>query len=126
MAKIKIYCDAFDICNRIKNLDSGYFVVYETNKKRFEIHNKNQLVDTFCITVDGELDCRVIYKLRKTSRENAMQLLEEMEKSNAKIEAEKTRKLKDETIWKAGEMFDYANSKTTDTNFDKAYKTTWV
>src|SRR5574344_3011753 len=97
MAKIKISCDAFDICNRIKSLDSGYFVVFDTVKKRFEIHNKNQYLDSFSITVEGELDCRVIYKLRKTSRENAMRMLEKIEKSNAKIESEKARKLKDET-----------------------------
>ena len=125
MAKIKISCDAFDICNRIKSLDSGYFVIFDTVKKRFEIHNKNQYVNTFCITVEGELDCRVINKLRKTSRENAMRLLEEIEKSNVVIETEKARKLKDETTWKAGEMFAYANSKN-DTNFEDAYKTNWV
>ena len=35
--KIKIESDVFDIVDRIKEIDDGYFIIYDTQKNKFEI-----------------------------------------------------------------------------------------
>ena len=41
--KIKIESDVFNIINRIKEIDDGYFIMYNTNSKKFEVHNEKNL-----------------------------------------------------------------------------------
>ena len=58
--KIKIDDDVFDITKRIKEIDDGYFVVYNTLKNSFELHNNYQ-ENTYCLTCPYEcLDERVL------------------------------------------------------------------
>jgi hypothetical protein len=40
--RIKIENDLFDICNRIKEIDDGYFIIYDTEKDRFEVHSTDK------------------------------------------------------------------------------------
>ena len=40
--KIEIKEDLFDIVNRLKEIDDGYFVLYDLKKCRYEVHNKKQ------------------------------------------------------------------------------------
>ena len=69
VALIKILDDAFSIVKRIKALNRGYFIVYNTTMHRYEVHNSFQR-STFCITCDTGLNATVITKLRKTKIEN--------------------------------------------------------
>ena len=125
MAKIKILYDTFDICNSIRQIDRDYYVVYDTRRKCFEIHNSQQKPNTFCITCEGALDARVIQKLQKTNSNNIKRLIQDIERHNDYIKRQSDRQLSDRVRWQAGEMFDYAMRKQ-DANFDDAYKTCWV
>ncbi|MBO5103408.1 MAG: hypothetical protein J6C13_04920 [Clostridia bacterium] len=125
MALIKISHDIFDICDRVKEIDSGYYVVYNTIKNQYEIHNSKQKSNTFCIVCENGLNSRVITKLRKTRVENIEKVLKELEKHNEKLELDAKKAITDETSWKAREMFDYANKREEDCDFLNAYKTTW-
>ncbi len=125
MALINIKNDVFDICDRIREIDSGYFIVYNTSAHRYEIHNKNQFGNTFCITVEQGLDSRVISKLRKSRIENIDKIIHEIDENNAKLEAESRRKVHDETSFKLKEMVDYAKKRESDCDFADSYQTTW-
>ena len=126
MALIKIINDVFDISIRIKEIDSGYYAVYNTDKNRYEIHNKHQKSNTFCITCDFGLDSRVIDKLRKTRIENLRKILAEIEKQNEMLENNSKKAITDETNWKVREMFDYAKKREEDSDFKDAYQTKWA
>ncbi|HEY8419523.1 MAG TPA: hypothetical protein VIL03_03725 [Clostridia bacterium] len=76
--KIKIENDLYDIANRLKAIDSGYFVLYDTARKKYEVHNSNNIGGTYCLTVPYEkLDARTIDFVQKTRRERFDKLLEE-------------------------------------------------
>ncbi len=126
MALIKIFEDVFDICSRIKEIDCGYFVVYNTQRKRYEIHHSGLKGSTFCIVCEDGLNGTVITKLRKSRIENIDKIMREMEENNQKLERENQRILQDETNFKLKEMFDYAQKRESDSNFDDGYKTSWV
>ena len=123
---IKIFHDVFDICDRIKEIDDGYFIVFNTSSNQYEIHNFKQKVTTFCISCPNGLDSRVITKLRKTRVENIDKVLKEIEESNKKIEENIKNKQKDESEYKLREMFDYANKKEYDIDFSDSNKTKWA
>lgn len=126
MALININSDVFDITNRIKEIDSGYFVVYNTNTRNFEIHNTKQNGSTFCITCDTGLNATVITKLRKSKIENIDKILREIDENNAKYEKESNRIIKDESAFKLKEMMRYANKRESDSDFSDSYITNWV
>lgn len=123
MALIKINSDAFDIVNRLKEIDSNYFIVYNTFLKRYEVHNSGQFVNTFCLTVDGSLNCLVVDKVLKTRRQNIDKLLKQIEEYNKKIETEKQRKFKDEVRFKLSDTYSYLQNHD---NLDDAYTTRFV
>ena len=123
---VNITTDVFDILSRLKAIDSNYFIVFNTNKHRYEVHNSGQK-QTFCLTVPfNKIDARLVPYVRKTRRENADMLIKEMEIHNEKLEQEIKRVQNDEASWKLKEMFDYANKKNNDVNFNDAYKDKWV
>lgn len=107
MHKIVIHSDTFDIVRRLKEIDMGYFVVYDLNQKRYEVHHSGQYLNTFCLTVDGELDSRIITKVNKTRRQNIDKLLDEIAKQNNAVQKEKERVFNDEMHARLGETFDY-------------------
>ena len=107
MALIKITENAFDIVKRLKEIDPKYFVAHNTMFKRFEVHNSGQHVNTFCLTVDGNLDCRVIDKVWRTRAENVEKLLREIAQQNKSLEREKQSACKDELKTKLAETYDY-------------------
>ncbi len=126
MALIKISGDVFNIVDRVKEIDSGYFIVYNTKKHKYEVHNNNQDGSSFCITCDNGLNSTVISKLRKTRIENIDRILREIDENNAKIEQNAKKVMADETSFKLKEMFDYAKRKESDSDFVDSYKTAWA
>jgi len=122
---IKITEDVFDISNRLKEIDSNYFVVFNTKKQKFEIHNKSQK-NTYCLTVlNKSLDSRTITQTLKSRRERFNKILQEIEDNNQKIIDDNNKKIRDMAEWKLKEMFDYSSRHNID-NFDDAYKTRWA
>lgn len=82
----KIENDTFDICDRLKSIDEGYFVVFNTKRDRYEVHNSFQR-ETFCFVVPyKQLDSRTIDFCLKTRRQNAAQIFEEIDKHNQDME----------------------------------------
>ena len=86
--KIKLTCDVYNISKRIKEIDKDYYIVCNTSKNKFEVHNSSQIGDSYCLTLPyGTLDERTLKFVRKTSVANIDYVLNEIENDNNKIES---------------------------------------
>lgn len=78
-----IESDVFDICKRIKELDPSYYIVYNFQNNKFEVHSNYQRGNSFCFIVPFDaLDARVLEYARKTSVARKDKLIEEIDREN--------------------------------------------
>lgn len=81
--RIKIKHDLYEISKRIKNIDRDYFLVYDTVRANFEVHNSAQQDTTYCLTLPyNELDERALDYVAKTRCANIENILEEINNNN--------------------------------------------
>lgn len=122
--KIKIESDVFDIVNRIKEIDNGYFIMYNFNTKRFELHNKYQK-SSYCITIPyTQLDERTITLIHKTSIKNFDNVVKELDEDNKRYKEKETEKMKEVSDYKIREILKYSGAGIR--NVDKAFKSNWM
>ena len=96
-----IKSDLYDIAKRLKEIDSGYFVVYNEIKSRFEVHNRFQGKDTLSFVVPyPRLDARVIDFALKYRICNINKIAKEIEEENLKIEREEFKRKTEEILSK--------------------------
>ena len=87
----EIYSDCQDIIKRLKEIDKDYFVVYNLNRKTFELHNRAQEEGTFCLNLPFDtLDERTIDLTLRTQSFKRDELIKELDAENERLE--KTRK----------------------------------
>ena len=87
----EIYSDCQDIIKRLKEIDKDYFVVYNLNRKTFELHNRAQEEGTFCLTLPFDtLDERTIDLTLRTQSFKRDELIKELDAEKERLE--KTRK----------------------------------
>lgn len=92
---ISINTDTYFISERVKEIDKNYFLVFNTKSKKYEVHNKGQADNTFCVGLPFmAIDERVIDLVQKTRVENINKLIEEIEKNNEKIEKQNKNTIK--------------------------------
>ncbi len=90
----EIESDCLDIIKRIKAVDEDYFVVFDLDKKKFELHNKSQGGNTYCLTFPFDtLDERAVTLVLKTRVQNSDALFEEMQRENEKQEKDNIKKI---------------------------------
>lgn len=90
----EIESDCLDIIKRIKAIDEDYFVVFDLDKKKFELHNKSQGGNTYCLTFPFDtLDERAVTLVLKTRVQNSDALFEEMQRENEKQEKDNIKKI---------------------------------
>ena len=95
--KIRLFHDLFNIVGRVKSIDSHYEIVFDTERKCFEIHNSRQAGNTICLSVDSaSLDSRVVDKLLRSRTEFARDIFNEIDDYNAKITRLNNEKSKEE------------------------------
>lgn len=83
----EIESDCLDIVQRIKAIDSSYFVVYNLENNSFELHSHEQRASTYCLTFPFDvLDERSVLYTLKTRVQNSDKLFEEMERQNKELE----------------------------------------
>lgn len=81
--KIRILHDVYNISKRIKNIERNYYVVYNTSKQKFEVHNSLQKGTTYCVTIPYKnLDERTLKYVRSTMSTNIDEILEKIENDN--------------------------------------------
>lgn len=120
--RIKIESDVFNINERIREIDDGYFIVYNTNSKKFEIHNSKNC-NTYCLTIPYKnLDSRAIELIHKTSIKHYDKIITELNDENEKCRQKELNKIKEINDYKVREVLKYSNNKV----IDSAFKTTWI
>ena len=81
----EIYSDCLDIVKRIKAIDKDYFVMYNPDTSKFELHNKSQR-NSYCLAFPFDtLDDRAVAWTLKTRVQNADEIFKQMEKENERI-----------------------------------------
>ena len=79
---LSIEHDVFFISQRLREIDDEYRLVYNVDKKCYEVHtDKGQ----FCFRVRDDLDARTIDYARKTRVERQEKIIEEMDRENEKL-----------------------------------------
>ena len=77
--------DAFFINERLKEIDKDYFIVFNLEKKKYEVHVSGQKGGSYAFTVPYDsLDERTILFARKTRIENRDKIMDEIERENEK------------------------------------------
>ena len=78
--------DVCDIVWRIQQIDAGYFVMFNTESGRFEVHHPAQTGGTLACELPFEqLDERAVRYVRQTSAARAARYLEELERENERL-----------------------------------------
>lgn len=79
--------DNYFICERLKEIDESYYVVYDDKNNKYQLHSKEQKGNSYCLTFPfDELDERAIFYARKTRVENQAKIIEEIDKENKRLE----------------------------------------
>ena len=118
--KIKIDSDVFEIAKRIKDIDDGYYIVFDTGKERYELHNINQ-PNTHCLTYPyANLDGRLIDLILYTNIGNIDKIINDIDNNNKNIENKSNNNIKNATEYMVREIYDFASnsSKKCDVNFE--------
>lgn len=116
-----IETSTFNIPERLKAIDEGYFLVRNYQTKQFEVHHSGQIGDTFCLSIPyDELDYRTIQRVRETQIQYIDNIVAEMERNNEKLEKDRNKKLNDYTQTVTKDIYRYLKSheskETIDTN----------
>lgn len=123
--KIKIESDVFDIVDRIKEIDDGYYIVLNNQNCKFELHNKKQL-NTYCFTIENNcIDNRVIDKILYTNIKNIDKIINEIDKNNIDNENKKIAEISHQSKYMLNEFYKFANNTSRDIDDDKAFSTVW-
>jgi len=83
--------DVYRIADRIKEIEPGYFICFNTLRGAFEVHSTyNKGFDTYCFNVPyEELDCRTLQLCRETNLAmHGDTIYKRMKEENARIDAE--------------------------------------
>ncbi len=82
---IPITGDLYSIDERLKEIDGGYYIMYNTQKNKYEVHNGKQKGGAYCLTLPFDaLDARAVAYVKSTRREYADNILNEIERNNKK------------------------------------------
>ncbi len=90
--KIKIDHDVYEIAKRIKYIDKDYYIVFDTSKQNFEVHNLAQIDNTYCLTIPyNTLDIRTLQYVYESMSTNIERIVETIENDNKLRENADTR-----------------------------------
>lgn len=109
--KIKINENVFDITSRLKQINPNFFIMYNLNTKKFELHDNSYGALSYILSFPYDvLDGRAIDYVKKNFNKEID--YDEVDKYNKKINDKKIEKLKSENDYKLTKYFDYANKKS--------------
>lgn len=94
----EIKSDCCDIVKRIKAVDENYFVKYNLESHKFELHNRAQVKNTYCLTFPFEtLDERAYIHTLKTRVQNSEEIFKFLEEENRKLVQRQTQQILNDT-----------------------------
>ncbi len=94
--QVAIQNDTFYISERLKEIDESYFLIYNFDKEKFEVHSSAQHGSTYCLTVPySVLDERTLDLVRKTQAVNVDTIISELDKENEKMQKKREKEAVD-------------------------------
>lgn len=122
--KIKIEEDVFGIVDRLKGIDDGYFVVFDTKKQSFEVHNEKQS-NTYCLTIPYDcLDSRTLQLVNMTNIQHIDNIVEDIDRNNMKVEENSLKDVKNKSDFMLREIYNFCNNSSK--KFDEnSFETKW-
>ena len=123
--KVEIKSDVFDIVKRVKEIDEGYYILFDTSKQVYELHYKNQPI-SYCFTyINKNLDFRFIEQVYYTNINRIDIIIDDIDKNNMNIESEESERIKDYTSCVAREIYNYSANSSKDLNNNGTFLTVW-
>lgn len=93
---IKIEHDPFFICERLREIDSSYYLVFNNDAKQYEVHSSDQVGGSYCFTVRyDDLDERTLVYALRTRKERQNALIDELDRQNEKFQKDAMNKAKE-------------------------------
>lgn len=105
---VRITHDVFDIADRVRELDEGYYPVYDTEKGRYEIRHSDGDEIAVVVPYDG-LDARILKHLYLTRRDNVLEALATMEDENERLRQKSIDGAMDEAGYKARQVLSFVS-----------------
>ena len=94
--------DLFGVCRRLKSIDDGYFVFLNYRTGKFEVHNRKDAV-TLCLVLPYDtLDARTVRHVLYTRAARMREIVQRMERENARLEERARRAAVDAALAAAG------------------------
>jgi hypothetical protein len=123
---ILIETNVFNVPERIRDIDPGYFVVFCPKTQKYELHHEEQSF-THCFAFPfAELDGRAVDYVQDTRIERFKKKFHDMEENNRKLEAAQHEEFMDKVGETAKDIYKYAIRHEDDEQkkaFKDAYKT---
>lgn len=89
----EIESDCLEIVRRIKDIDEQYFVKFDPEKHKFELHHRAQR-NTYCLTFPfDQLDERAVSYVLKTRVQNSDEIFKSMEEENRKLRERQVKEI---------------------------------
>jgi len=88
---VEIRSDVFDIADRMKEIDEGYSLYYNLDRKRYEVWKGGELA----VTWQEGLHAGLLSKLRETAIRRRAELLKEIERSEEKARRDEAHRMKE-------------------------------
>lgn len=95
MELVKVVDDLFHIARRLRNIDERYRLFFNRKLCRFEVHANGAM--QVALPFD-RLDVRSLDYVRKTRVENFARVVEEIEKENARLDADKEKSAREKAF----------------------------
>lgn len=113
--------NAFNIVNRLKQIDKSFYVVYNTDVNGFEVHSSKQK-NSFCFNVPFKmLDKRTLNHAKKTSIKNLTAYLQEIENFNSQQELNSIKEKEDYIKQRGYEIMFYLQNSSKQANFSSDF-----
>ncbi|MGM0409241.1 MAG: hypothetical protein ACQEQF_00660 [Bacillota bacterium] len=97
---------------KLKELDEDYYILWNSTKERFEVHNDEQEGGSLAFVVGGnELDDRVIQKARETASHRAFKIIEELEAEYERKKRDEKKERREAVESRFGKIYDQIQNK---------------
>lgn len=87
-----IHDDVLGIADRLKSIEDGYFILFNTMSGKYEVHSTCNPDSTYCFIVPYDaLDVRTVHYCIETLNANKDKLLKKIDDDNAKLQKDRMR-----------------------------------
>lgn len=119
--QIKLKNTLFNLNERLKQLDNSFYITFNTNLNRYEVHSSKQK-NSYCFAVPyGKLDARIIKFAQKTSVKNLTSYISEIQQHNQQQELNSRKEKEDYIKQKGLDMLFFLQNSSKNVNFSETF-----